>query len=46
MQHRFNIDHVSNKRKFRNYKEIEYVKAQNRPDWSNGKIGFTQGLII
>ena len=37
MQHRFNIDHVSNKRKFRNYKEIEYVKAQNRPDWSNGK---------
>ena len=37
MQHRFNIDHVSNKRKFRNYREIEYVKAQNRSDWSNGK---------
>ncbi len=37
MQHRFKIDHVSNKRKFRNYLEIEYVKAQNRTDWSNGK---------
>tara|TARA_X000000368_G_scaffold71295_1_gene51948 strand:+ start:4261 stop:6720 length:2460 start_codon:yes stop_codon:yes gene_type:complete len=37
MQHRFKIDHVDDKSKFRDYKKVDYVKVYNEPDWGNGR---------